>query len=192
MGGACSRRRHMGCGPEDSMPTPRPKDGMGQWEGEAGVVRSKCVHSRHYLEQRARPRLQRSLMELSVQEICDGMKSQKSLASLPKDLSQLIFNELVKSRMLEFSMLAAFRGCFIEDVFLAAYPGVTDEWLSFVDTPMARQALLGVDLSHCIEITDDGLALFAETMNMQTVLLNNCFKLSDAGIFHLQGICALP
>lgn len=53
----------------------------------------------------------------------------EQLRHLPSDLSQRIFDELVRTRSLTKEVAANFRGCHLLDARLDAYPGLEDTWL---------------------------------------------------------------
>eukprot|EP00252_Welwitschia_mirabilis_P007648 TRINITY_DN1924_c0_g1_i5.p1 TRINITY_DN1924_c0_g1~~TRINITY_DN1924_c0_g1_i5.p1 ORF type:complete len:201 (-),score=35.24 TRINITY_DN1924_c0_g1_i5:73-675(-) len=125
-----------------------------------------------------------SLLELSIQKICENFFRYKSFALLPRDLSQQIFNELLRERVLTRSSLQAFRDCALQDVSLGGYPGVDDSWIEV----LASQglSLLDVDISDST-VTDSGLFLLHECTNLQSLNLNYCNYISNDGMKYLSG-----
>jgi hypothetical protein len=56
-------------------------------------------------------------------------RHEEQLKHLPSDLSQRIFDELVRTRRLTKDVTGCFRGCHLLDAHLAGYPGLEDAWL---------------------------------------------------------------
>ena len=88
------------------------------------------------------PHPEETLLALSVRCVVknlagpmgDGIKAEarrhlELLHHLPSDLSQRIFDELVRTRRLTAELAESFRGCHLLDARLDAYPGLNDTWL---------------------------------------------------------------
>jgi len=62
-----------------------------------------------------------SLMDLCIKKIREDFHKYESFFILPRDISQLIFNEFVDSHCLTETSLNAFRDCALLDVYLGEY-----------------------------------------------------------------------
>lgn len=129
-----------------------------------------------------------SLMELSVQKICETIDKYESFATLPRDLSQQIFNELVHTQVLKRESLQAFRDCALQDVFLGFYPNVEDSWLEILATQ--GPSLLAVDITGSA-VTDSGLVRLQDCLNLQLLNFNYCGYISDVGLGYVAGFTNL-
>ncbi|KAK3411095.1 hypothetical protein EUGRSUZ_J03087 [Eucalyptus grandis] len=129
-----------------------------------------------------------SLMDLCVQKIIEDIGKYRTFSKLPRDITQLIFNELVFSRRLDEVSLEAFRDCALQDLHLGEYPGVDDKWLDVISSQ--GSSLLSVDLSGS-EVSNDGVTLLKDCANLQSLNFNCCKKISDPGVQHLSGLSNL-
>jgi hypothetical protein len=71
-------------------------------------------------------------------------------------------------------------------VHLASYPGVEDDWLDFLDHGDCS-CTSSIDLSHCREITDDGLMYIQRATQLEKLALNGCLRLTDVGLCNILG-----
>jgi hypothetical protein len=129
-----------------------------------------------------------SLLELSIRKICESIGRYDSFNVLPRDLSQHIFNELVRTQVLTRTLLQSFQDCNLQDAFLGEYPEVEDSWLEILATQ--GPSLLAVDISSS-NVTDSGLSILQDCLNLQYLNLNYCEQISDAGLEYLTGLTNL-
>jgi hypothetical protein len=113
MGGACSRKQEQGDAQNEG----------GMHEGPRGTL-SRTISLRWPLKV---PTIQKSesfakhgswsapsLLELSVQALCQNIRTYPTLAAMPRDLTQQILNELVRRQLLTLSVLHAFLDCSLQ------------------------------------------------------------------------------
>ncbi|PNX57514.1 F-box/LRR-repeat protein, partial [Trifolium pratense] len=94
------------------------------------------------------------------------------------------FNELVDSHCLTETSLNAFRDCALQDVYLGEYLGVDDGWMDVIASQ--GSSLLAVDVSGS-NVTDNGLRLLKDCLNLQALTLNYCDQFSEHGLKHISG-----
>ena len=82
-------------------------------------------------------------------------RHQELLRHLPSDLSQRIFDELVRSQRLTKELKESFRGCHLLDARLDAYPGLEDDWLEVLCD--VAPGLCLISLNGCHALTSSGL-----------------------------------
>ncbi|XP_042491053.1 uncharacterized protein LOC122070889 [Macadamia integrifolia] len=180
MGGACSRKRDQQVN-EDSVQRGVPgiysKSGSSKWMGTLFPRSSVDI-------QQGRGKCP-SLIELCIHRICEDIDNYSTFSILPRDLSQLIFNELVYSNRLTDVSLEAFRDCALQDISLGEYPEAKECWMDVISSQ--GSSLLSVDLSGS-DVTDSGLALLKDCTNLQALTFNYCDQISDHGLEHISGI----
>ncbi|KAE8817957.1 F-box/LRR-repeat protein 2-like [Hordeum vulgare] len=188
MGGVCSRKRsQLVEEDDDSLQTPTrfSKTSSLKWL-LLTLPRSSSDVSRK--GQGKYPDRCPTLMNLCVAKVCKDISKYSTLAMLPSDISQQIFDELVGSNRLTEESLETFRDCALHDICLGEYPGVTDAWMEVVASQ--RQSLLSVDIS-CSEVTDGGLNFLSDCSSMQSLSCNYCDRVSEHGIGVLSGFSNL-
>ncbi|KAG0470631.1 hypothetical protein HPP92_017331 [Vanilla planifolia] len=180
MGGACSRKRGNFVDSGDSRRGGSPrfsKAGSSKW---LLFSLSRCGSTSSQRGQKKCP----SLMELCVTKIREDIAKYSSFSMLPRDISQQIFNELVKSYCLTDVSLDAFRDCALQDMLLGEYPGVKDGWMPVISSQ--GSSLLSLDIS-CSDVTDAGFLYLKECPNVQLLNLNYCDQISDHSLDSLSG-----
>ncbi|EPS71509.1 hypothetical protein M569_03250, partial [Genlisea aurea] len=128
------------------------------------------------------------LIDLCVQRICKDIDKYDSLSMLPRDMIQLIFDDLVSSLCLTDSRFEAFRDCSLQDLNLGNCIGVNDSWIDVVVSQ--GSSLLSVDLLDS-DITDASLIRLKDCANLQEINFNYCHLISDRGLLHLRGLSSL-
>jgi hypothetical protein len=71
-----------------------------------------------------------------------------------------------------------------QDVYLGEYLGVNDGWMDVIASQ--GPSLLAVDVSGS-NVTDNGLRLLKDCLNLQALTLNYCDQFSEQGLKHLSG-----
>ncbi|XP_010313816.1 uncharacterized protein [Solanum lycopersicum] len=129
-----------------------------------------------------------SLMELCVHRIRKDLDKYKSFSMLPRDISQLIFNNLVYSNRLSDDNIEAFRDCALHDMWTGEYKGVKHNWM---DVFSSQGSSL---LSVCIfgsKVTDFGFCLLKKCPNLQALSFDCCDRISEQRIKELSGFSNL-
>lgn len=67
---------------------------------------------------------------------------------------------------------------------MGEYPGVEDSWMDVISSQ--GLSLLAVDLSGS-EVTDIGLALLKDCLNLQALTCNYCDHITQLGLMHISG-----
>ncbi|XP_071910883.1 uncharacterized protein [Coffea arabica] len=178
MGGACSLKRDYSA------------DGYGLHRGISGMY-FKCGYSK---ERRASVHSNSgcppqggscpSLMELCIYKIRQEIHKYTSFYMLPRDISQLIFNDLASCHALSDCSIKAFRDCALQDICLADYPGVRDSWMDVITSQ--GSSLLTIQLSSS-GLTDVGLAQLKNCSNLQALLFDRFDNVSEHGLKQLDG-----
>ncbi|XP_027066936.1 uncharacterized protein [Coffea arabica] len=178
MGGACSLKRDYSA------------DGYGLHRGISGMY-FKCGYSK---ERRASVHSNSgcppqggscpSLMELCIYKIRQEIHKYTSFYMLPRDISQLIFNDLASCHALSDCSIKAFRDCALQDICLADYPRVKDSWMDVITSQ--GSSLLTIQLSSS-GLTDVGLAQLKNCSNLQALLFDRFDNVSEHGLKQLDG-----
>jgi hypothetical protein len=71
-----------------------------------------------------------------------------------------------------------------QDVYLGEYLGVNDDWMDVIASQ--GSSLLTVDVSGS-NVTDSGLKLLKDCLNLQALTLNYCDQFSEHGLKHISG-----
>jgi hypothetical protein len=71
-----------------------------------------------------------------------------------------------------------------QDVYLGEYLGVNDDWMDVIASQ--GSSLLTVDVSGS-NVTDNGLKLLKDCLNLQALTLNYCDQFSEHGLKHISG-----
>ncbi|KAI6672017.1 hypothetical protein NL676_006902 [Syzygium grande] len=183
MGGACSRKRNQQDDedvPHGGVSSRYSKSASSKWLSTSfSRSFSGTQHDRGKCP---------SLMDLCVQKITEDIGTYRTFSMLPRDITQLIFNELVFSQRLTNASLEAFRDCALQDLLLGEYPGVDDKWLNVISSQ--GSSLLSVDLSGS-EVSDDGVTLLKDCTDLQSLNFNYCDRISDLGVQLLSGLSNL-
>lgn len=131
-----------------------------------------------------------SLLDLCIHRITEEMHNYNTFSSLPRDLTQQIFNTLVYTCCLTPVSFQAFRDCSLEDLYLGEYAGavVNDGWMDVISSQ--GLSLLHVDLSGT-DFTDQGLACLRDCKNTISLNLNYCHQISDCGLEYISGLSNL-
>ncbi|KAJ0965929.1 hypothetical protein J5N97_027067 [Dioscorea zingiberensis] len=183
MGGACSRKR-------DLVDDEDPRGGVTGRCSKSGSSKQLMFA----LSRSSSDALQRgkgkcpSLMELCVRKICEDIGRYNSFFMLPRDVSQQIFDEMVRSHRLSESHLEAFRDCALQDIHLGEYPGVKDSWMDIISSQ--GQSLLSLDVSYS-DITDSGLSHLKDCSNLQNFTFNFSDQISCHGLEFMSGLSNL-
>ncbi|KAJ0634386.1 putative leucine-rich repeat domain superfamily [Helianthus annuus] len=183
MGGACSRKRDPQSDEENAQRviTRRySKSGSSKWLGTS--------FSRASVDNKEGLALCPSLMELCIYKISEEIDQYGTFSTLPRDISQQIFNELVDSQRLTEAYLEAFHDCDLQDINLGEYPGVDDAWMDVICSQ--GSSLLSADISGS-DVTDSGLFSFKDCTNIEALNLNFCEKISDVGLGCISGFSNL-
>ncbi|XP_031108758.1 toll-like receptor 13 isoform X3 [Ipomoea triloba] len=107
-----------------------------------------------------------------------------SFSVLPRDVSQLIFNDLVYSRYLSAYSIEAFRDCALQDMLLKEYPGIKDSWIDVVSSQ--GSSLLSLDISSS-EVTDYSLFLLKNCSSLQALTFDYCDLITEKGFKQISG-----
>ncbi|MBA0779463.1 hypothetical protein Gotri_003713 [Gossypium trilobum] len=183
MGAACSRKRDQldnVDGFDRGVSGRYCKSGSSKWLA--------TTLSRPILEIQREKKKCPSLLELCTHKIREDIHNYVSFSTLPRDLSQQIFNELVKSQCLTDVSLEAFRDCALQDLYLGDYPGVNENWMDVISSQ--GSSLLSLDLSGS-DVSDPGLIYLKDCVNLQDLNLNYCDQISDRGLKHISGLSNL-
>ncbi|KAK6942200.1 Leucine-rich repeat [Dillenia turbinata] len=185
MGGICSRKREQekrDNGVQGAVSGRYCKSGSSKWLAfaasfslsalECPIGRGNCP----------------SLLELCIYKIRKDIEKHSSFSTLPRDLSQQIFNYLASSHSLNEASLKAFQDCALEDIFLGEYPGVKDSWMNVISSQ--GPSLLSIDLSGS-DVTDSGFCLLKNCLNLQALTYNYCDQISELGLNHISGLSNL-
>ncbi|KAI4365406.1 hypothetical protein MLD38_021392 [Melastoma candidum] len=114
-----------------------------------------------------------SLMDLCVRKIAENIVNYSTFSMIPRDISQLIFNEMVNSQRLSQSCLEAFRDCAIQDMCLG-------------DALKDCKNLQSLNFNFCELISDVGLAhLSGLNVFFLDGLLGFCLLHNDSFRSHL-------
>ncbi|KAH1238027.1 F-box/LRR-repeat protein 14 [Glycine max] len=182
MGGACSRKQ--------------------EWDNEDSLIRGlprrycKCGSLKWWTSSFSYPSVDfhlrkgecPSLLDLCIQKISEDIDKYNTFSMLPRDISQLIFNNLVYSRCLTSASLEAFRDCALQDLYLGEYDGVNDNWMGVISSQ--GSSLLSVDLSGS-DVTDFGLTYLKDCESLISLNLNYCDQISDRGLECINGLSNL-
>jgi hypothetical protein len=181
MGGICSRKRNQQVIEDDrqrGVSRRYCRSGSTKWLG------ARSFKAKHSLGGGTCP----SLMDLCIKKIREDFHKYESFLILPRDISQLIFNELVDSHCLTETSLYAFRDCALQNVYLGEYLGVNDGWEDVIVSQ--GPSLLVVDVSGS-NVTDHGLRLLNDCLHLQALTLNYCDQFLEHGLKHLSGLSNL-
>ncbi|KAM3388045.1 hypothetical protein ACQJBY_010688 [Aegilops geniculata] len=185
MGSACSRNRGQVVHEDQLYSVKFSKSGSFKW-----LLHTLSRSSSDVLRKAQGPGPGRrpSLVELCVARVREDISRYSDFSMLPRDLSQQIFNELVRCSYINEELLGAFRDCALQDICLDEYPGVKDAWMEVIASQ--GQSLLSVDIS-CSDVTDSGLNLLKDCSNMQSLACNYCDRISEHGLKTVSGLSNL-
>ncbi|KAI5014368.1 hypothetical protein ZWY2020_055758 [Hordeum vulgare] len=185
MGSACSRNRGQVVHEDQLYSVKFSKSGSFKW-----LMHTLSRSSSDVLRKAQGPTPGRrpTLVELCVARVREDISRYSDFSMLPRDLSQLIFNELVQCSYINEELLGAFRDCALQDICLDEYPGVKDAWMEVIASQ--GQSLLSVDIS-CSDVTDSGLNLLKDCSNMQSLACNYCDQISEHGLKTVSGLSNL-
>jgi hypothetical protein len=183
MGGACSRKREQGDAQNEGGMHEGPRGTLSRtislrWPLKVPTIQKSESFAKHGSQSAP------SLLELSLQALCQNIRRYPTLAAMPRDLTQQILNELVQRQLLTLSVFHAFLDCSLQDIMLEEYPGVDDKWLEVIGTQ--GTSLLALNISGSA-VTDAGLKALDMCNNLQALILSYCDHISDAGLISLTG-----
>lgn len=117
MGGACSRKRD----PQDSVEDLQ-RGGSGRSSRSISLRWPVNPLLRIAVDIGKGDGKAPSLLEHSIRKICESIGRYDSFNVLPRDLSQQIFNELVRTQVLTRTLLQSFQDCNLQDTFSGRIP----------------------------------------------------------------------
>ena len=126
-----------------------------------------------------------SLTQCAILTIARHMDSLQSLQGVPQELVQQLFTALVSTRLLTHRHLPLLVS--VIDVRLPSYPGIDDDWLASMGSLFTN--LTRLDLSNCLDCTDEGAKCLTGLNRLRTLSVNGCLRLGDAA---LQSLGRLP
>ncbi|KAG5569479.1 hypothetical protein H5410_059245 [Solanum commersonii] len=129
-----------------------------------------------------------SLMKLCVHSIRKDLDKYNSFSMLPRDISQLIFNNLVYSNGLSDDSIEAFRDCALHDMWMGEYNGVKDNWMDVFSSQ--GSSLLSVYIFGS-KVTDFGFSLLRNCPNLQVLSFDCCDRISEQRIKQVSAMEAL-
>ena len=146
-----------------------------------------------------------SLTHCAILSLARNMDSLDSLRGVPQELVQQLFAALVTTRLLTHEQLPLLVS--VIDARLPSYalhnsqnplkylhimlwhsmtgaphryPGISDEWLAYMGTHFT--GLTRLDLSHCINCTDEGSKYLSHLRLLKTLKVDHCLRLGDASL----------
>jgi hypothetical protein len=137
------------------------------------------------------PAAAESLLELAAAAICTHIDSFASLESLPPDLSQLLFDQLIRRGELTHARLALFGGSSVASAMLSDVSSVDDAWLRRLVSTQ-QQSLTTLECTQCARVTDDGVAALQGCEALRNLhLAGGCVQLTDASLAALRPLTTL-
>jgi hypothetical protein len=129
------------------------------------------------------------LLEVCIAHFAKSLQhfDSATLDRIPNELIQQIFDQLVQQQKLDKDTISLFEGRDIDHALLANQPGVTDDWLRF----LCSEELRILQISHCKQLTDDGLRQLSKAKNMKNLALDCCFNITRAGLAELEQLTQL-
>ena len=115
--------------------------------------------------------------------------SRVDLSVLPSDLSQRVFEDLVRTRRLTARVTKDFLGCHLTEVNLRSYPGLTDEWLRVLC--VSAPNLLAVNLSRCGALTSHGFTSLAACVELRRLDVSESPGVDDDALAAVESMSRL-
>jgi len=132
-----------------------------------------------------------SLLELAAAAICTHIDSFASLDSLSPDLSQLLFNRLIRTGDLTYARLALFGGSSLASAILSGdVSSVDDAWLRRLGSAQ-QLSLTELECTQCAGVTDDGIAALRGCEALRSLHFANGVQLTDASVVALSPLTML-